>query len=257
MKKLIITMIRDFGIFAIVGFILMLFVKPWETAISLLITAYVVIEIGRIMFRTDISYYTRRWPIVILFTADFICARFLLKSGFEKFQWIKIGGMLLLICALLFQKKEERTDRDRSTSRNGSDGETEPKAGMKTKTEMKARPPKFQIKKEGDTMNKSLKIIIRDFVLFVAVGLIIPHFILIKPRTLILLLTSIYLIIEMSRILPDPTFSFTSKRNQMILLTFIGFIYLCFVFADRSDILGWSFLVPGFLLVGWLHLLRK
>lgn len=106
-------------------------------------------------------------------------------------------------------------------------------------------------------MEKSIKILIRDFIALVAIGLIIPHFILIKPRTLLYLLTIAYLTIEISRILPDPALSFPSKRKQMILLTFVGLAYLGFLFADRSFVFQRSILVPGVLLIGWIKLLQK
>jgi len=106
-------------------------------------------------------------------------------------------------------------------------------------------------------MDKSLKTMIRDFGLLVAVGLVIPHFILIKPRALLYLLTIAYLTIEIFRILPDQSLSFHSKRKQMILLTLVGLVYLCFLFVDRSFVFRRSILVPGVLLIGWIKLLQK
>jgi len=115
MKKLILSMLRDLCIFAVIALILLFLAMPWKEVISFSMTAYAAIEIIRILIRKEIPYSLRRWLILFLSIADFLCYHFLLKGRFKIILNLKICGYLLAGFAVRLQLQEESKQEEEQT----------------------------------------------------------------------------------------------------------------------------------------------
>jgi len=104
-------------------------------------------------------------------------------------------------------------------------------------------------------MEKLMRTMLRDFGLLIAIGLIIPHFILIQPGMLLSLLVILYISIENTRILSASGVTLRSKIYLMALLTLVDLIYICILkIADLHVLDLIRLLIHAFLLLGWVSL---
>ena len=125
MKKLIVSMLIDFGIFAVIALILLFLSMPWKEVISFSMTAYATIEIIRILIRKDIPYSLRSWLILFVGIADFLCYHFLLKGRFEIILNLKICGLLLAGFVARLQLQEEN-NMEQEKAELGTDAKGQP-----------------------------------------------------------------------------------------------------------------------------------
>lgn len=104
-------------------------------------------------------------------------------------------------------------------------------------------------------MEKLIRKMVRDFGFLIIIGLIVPHFIIIRPGTLLSCLISGYISIENIHILSTPGTTFRSKIYLMLLLTLIYIVYICIMrIADLQAIEIAKLLVHVYFLLGWVSL---
>lgn len=109
MKKLVLKMIRDLGIFLIIGFlVLQLGTRKWEVNISLLTSVYVMIEVIRLIFCKEISAGFKRYPIVGLYFINWAVINLLWKDAPGELMIAMVICINITGLILMFQRKEEQ-----------------------------------------------------------------------------------------------------------------------------------------------------